>query len=114
MIRNTLAVLGLLSLMLVVGGASWEALNPTAQIPQEKPKIDTPKPEGAKPYTPSRLEWLALLLNANYRAAIPPERGLTVWFYYGVYPDTLLICVGYSSTMDREILKMRVARPWLG
>ena len=65
MLKNTLAVLGLLSLMLVVGAASWEALSPATQIPQETPKFDKSKLEGQKPYTPTRLEWLAVELNAR-------------------------------------------------
>ncbi len=108
MLKNTLAVVGLLSLTLVAGGASWEALSPTTQITREKPKIDTSKLEGGKPYTPSRLEWLALQLNANYCATRPQERELTVWFSHGVYTDTLLICVGYSSPLDRKFINQAV------
>ena len=59
--------------------------------------VTTPKPsilmsEGSKPYTPTRLEWLALDLNAG----IPTT---SIRYYTTSKDNTISVCVFYDSTM---------------
>ena len=107
MLKNTLAVVGLLSLMLVVGGASWEAFSPTTQIPQQKPGGISGKNPGGVPYTPSRIEWLAVELNsvASRRFSAEGDHELQFvprWNGIQVY-------VSHLPTMDKESLKAVVS-----
>jgi hypothetical protein len=59
-------------------------------------------PEGATLYTPSRLEWFAVELNAEQRVDLFFDRGFMMSFAGLEKENTLLIYVRYGPTVDRE------------
>jgi hypothetical protein len=58
--------------------------------------------QSTKPYTPTRLEWLAVELNSSYRQEI--TSGCSIHFIPIHDEDTLLISVQYNPKLDREVL----------
>jgi hypothetical protein len=55
-----------------------------------------PQPEGSKPYTPTRLEWLAVELNAQMRRDMTAESEYSIAFVPLDKDDAILIYVTYS------------------
>lgn len=66
--------------------------------------------EGSMPYSPSRLEWLALELNASYRADLALDRGYMMDFLPIERENTILIAVGYMSSVDRELMNKAIGQ----
>lgn len=66
------------------------------------------KLEGAKPYTPSRLEWLAVELNAGSRVPLSVENGYSMDFVPLENENTILIFVKYLPSVNREIMNMDI------
>jgi hypothetical protein len=64
--------------------------------------------EGAKPYTPTRLEWLALEMNAESRRSVTAENPFTLEFVAISDEDTIVIYVQYVPSVNREILNRAV------
>jgi len=62
------------------------------------------KLEGIKPYTPNRLEWLALELNAAMRVDLSPETSYALDFIPLGSEDTILLYVIYLPSVDRRIM----------
>lgn len=60
--------------------------------------------EGMKPYTPTRLEWFALELNANYRTEMNDLEGYMLSFVPLEKENTILIYVGYNKQTRRELM----------
>ena len=57
-----------------------------------RPKLSVPISEGSKPYTPTRVEWLSLDLNAG----IPTT---SIRYYTTEKSDTIQVCVFHEPTM---------------
>jgi len=58
---------------------------------------------GMEPYTPTKLEWLALRLNIDSIPYDIEEDGFFLNFTHN-YNDAIIIFVGHSSTVDREVM----------
>ncbi len=68
-----------------------------------------PKLEGSKPYTPTRLEWLAVALNAQMRSDMSAENEFTLAFVPIRNEDAILIYVSYLPSVNRQRMNMTVA-----
>ena len=65
--------------------------------------------KGAQPYTPTRIEWLCLDLNAESKAELTEEPGYSKHFTYsGDDPNTIILFVRYRRTTDRELVNVVV------
>lgn len=65
--------------------------------------------EGAKPYTPSRLEWLALDMEVRSRPETSEGSGFSMHFVPLEDSDTIRIDVRYSPTVNREIINISIS-----
>ena len=63
--------------------------------------------EGEKPFTPSRLEWLAVYLNATARVTFA-DSGYRIDFVPLKNKGTILVHASYLEKSDRDRLKMDV------
>ena len=84
----------LLALCLMLSAAAFRHSNPPAE-------------PGMMPYTPNRLEWLALTLEANYGSQYNPNSGYNL-MYIPTFPNTITIFVQYTdqtsaATIERVI-----------
>lgn len=67
------------------------------------------KLEGSKPYTPTRLEWLAVEMNANARiAGVMEYSHFDMTFVPIANEDAILIYAVYLPTADRGAVKTSV------
>ena len=64
--------------------------------------------EGDMPYTPSRLEWLAVDLNAQLRTDLTETTGYQLQLIPIAGRDTILIFVRYLPSVDREAMNMGI------
>lgn len=64
--------------------------------------------EGWKPYTPSRLQWLALELNAALRVRLSEESGYSMDFVPIENEDAILIYVRYLPSVNREVMNISI------
>lgn len=70
---------------------------------------DTPKRLfGNQPYTPTRLEWLAVELNAGLRVPLSEETRFSIDFVPLGKEDAILIFVRYLPTVNREVMNMSI------
>ena len=69
---------------------------------------DGAKLEGSKPYTPTRLEWLAVYLNASMHQDATAENDYTMAFAPVPKEDAILIYVTYSPTVNRQRMNMTI------
>jgi hypothetical protein len=60
------------------------------------------------PYTPSRLEWLAVDLNAQLRTDLTETTGYQLQLIPIAGRDTILIFVRYLPSVDREAMNMGI------
>jgi hypothetical protein len=65
-------------------------------------------PEGMKQYIPTRLEWLAMELNANYRTDLNDPSGYTLSFIPLEAENTILIYVGHTKQTHREAMNIAI------
>jgi hypothetical protein len=65
-------------------------------------------PEGMKPYIPTRLEWLAMELNANYRTEMHDLEGYMLSFIPLEAENTILIYVGHSRQTHRGAMNIGI------
>lgn len=65
--------------------------------------------EGTKPYTPTRLEWIAVELNSGFRTDLTPESGFSLTFVPLHNQNTILIYVRYLPTVNREIMNSAIS-----
>ena len=63
--------------------------------------------EGYKEYTPSRLEWLAVEMNANHRVTLMVENYL-MNFVPLENSDSILIYVRYLRNVNRQTMNMSI------
>jgi hypothetical protein len=68
----------------------------------------TAQPEGAKPYTPTRLEWLAVELNARMREDFGPDRDYALSFVADSKHDTIVILASYLPSVNREAMRVTI------
>jgi hypothetical protein len=64
-------------------------------------------PPGMLPYTPTRVEWLALNLQANYKTDWSPDSDYSVNFIPD-FPDTIAIAVGYTDKASAALVDQAV------
>ena len=64
--------------------------------------------EGGKPYTPSRLEWLAVELQAYYRVDPKLDLGFSIDFFPSENEDAILIYVIYFPNVNRQLMNMSI------
>lgn len=64
--------------------------------------------EGMKPYSPSRLEWLAVELNAMYRTDMTSDTYFSITFISLENSATILILVQYGKEVNRELMNNAV------
>jgi hypothetical protein len=62
--------------------------------------------QGILPYTPTRLEWLAVEMNAYHRQQLTAEHPYMVTFVPLINDDTILIHVYYARSSDPVALNM--------
>lgn len=68
-----------------------------------------PKMEGSEPYTPTKLEWLALRLNANHRTNLLDTDDEFMLIFVPIHKtDTIRILVYYDPEADRKVMNMTV------
>lgn len=61
--------------------------------------------EGSRLYSPTRIEWLCMELNAESKEELTNPPGYSKHFTYsGNDPDTVIVFVRYLPTTDRELL----------
>lgn len=66
---------------------------------------------GFEEYTPSRLEWLAMMLNSLFPYANEPLTGtLNMVFVPGGDGNTLILRVRYSKETDSKIVKQYIEK----
>ena len=65
-------------------------------------------PEGMKDYIPTRLEWLAVELNAMYRTDMHDVEGYLLSFIPLEKENTILIFVRYSQRTNREAMNLGI------
>jgi hypothetical protein len=70
-----------------------------AQVPRTRP--------GLEPYTPTRIEWLALVLNASLRQDASVDNPFTLSIVNSD-DETILIFVRYQSNVNREIMNTAI------
>lgn len=75
----------------------------SAGVAQNRPVIR----EGDQPYVPTRLEWLAVELNAEQRVDLPNNAFLLSFVALGTQ-DTILIYVMYLPSVDRRIMNASI------
>jgi hypothetical protein len=63
-----------------------------------------PSRQGDKPYTPTRLEWLAADMNARMRVDLTPESGFSMEFIPVAGTDTITIYVVYLPSVVRQVM----------
>lgn len=63
--------------------------------------------QGLQPYTPTRIEWLALVLQSQLRQDFTPDSPFAL-NVINTDHETILIFVRYQPHVDREILNMTV------
>ena len=66
------------------------------------------KLEGWKPYTPSRLDWLAVDLNASGRIQLTNNNGYLLSYVPIANEDTILIYVKYMRDVNREAMNISI------
>lgn len=66
------------------------------------------KYKGAQPYIPSRLEWLAVEMNAGSRVPLSLEDGYSMDFVPLENNNTIVIYVRYMPKVNREIMNMNI------
>ena len=64
--------------------------------------------EGYKGYTPSRLEWLAVELNASHRVDLHGSLDYLMTFVPIEKSDTILIYVRYLRSVNREVMNLNI------
>jgi len=64
--------------------------------------------EGTKPYIPTRLEWLAVELNASTRVDVYDSEGYFLSFIPLEKENTILIFVRYTSKTNREAMNIGI------
>jgi hypothetical protein len=64
--------------------------------------------EGSRPYTPTRLEWLAVDLNARMRHDMSAEKEFTMAFVRIEKEDAILIYVDYLPSVNRQRMNQTV------
>ncbi len=67
----------------------------------------TSKLEGGRPYAPSRLEWLAVELNASLNIRLS-KAGYSIDFIPVEKENAIMIYVTYLSNVDRELMNMDI------
>jgi hypothetical protein len=61
-------------------------------------------PEGARPYSPTRLQWLAVDMEARMGQKLSMDDGFSIDFVGLDTENTILLYVRYLPSVDREIL----------
>src|SRR5678816_989935 len=64
--------------------------------------------EGWKPYTPTRLEWFAVTMNAGLRVELSEANGYSLDFVPIQNEDSILIYVRYLPTVNRQVMNMSI------
>ena len=64
--------------------------------------------EGEKPYSPTRLEWLAVNMEAQMRTDVSDRDGYSLDFAAPPGQNTILIYVRYLPRVEREIMNTRI------
>ena len=98
--------LALLVVVLVVGIAIG-----SVSLAQDKPKADVaPKLHGGESYTPRKLEWLALNLNAAFAVKHLHTQGYTMMFSPEDKTDTIVILLLTDKVMtERQKFRMETS-----
>ena len=64
--------------------------------------------QGDKPYIPSRIEWLAVELNAMYRTDMTSETNFMLTFMPLLKEDTILIFVTHTEYVDYAAMSIAI------
>jgi len=72
--------------------------------------------EGSKPYTPTRLEWLVVQLNAEDPGGSDLVSGMDLSYVALADQDAILIYVRYYPSVDRELMNSAIdfSRKYIG
>ena len=65
-------------------------------------------PEGGKPYSPTRLEWLTLDLAAHLRVPLSESTGYSMDFAAPPGTDGIVISVRYLPSVNREVMNLNI------
>lgn len=66
-------------------------------------RVEAADSAGMEPYTPSRLQWLAMDLEASYRLEYSEAVGYAV-DYIAIAPDTIVVEVDYSAKTSAKLI----------
>ncbi len=68
-----------------------------------------PRLQGSEPYTPTKLEWLAVELNGNYRHENPLS---SYHIFFDTFPneDAIVIVAIHNPDVDRRSMNSRIAQ----
>jgi hypothetical protein len=92
--RTLIRVIHFLLLLAVLCGSAH---------PEGRPAL-----EGNRPYTPTRLEWIAVELNAELRVDLSESTGYSMQFVPIGNADTIVIWVLYLPSVNREVMNMAI------
>ena len=70
---------------------------------------DQSKLEGWKPYAPTRLEWLAVNLNAQLRVDFSAHNSYAMGFVPFEKEDAIIIYVSYLPSVDRPTMNIAIS-----
>lgn len=71
-----------------------------------KSQPQSPVLHGWEPYTPTKLEWFSVELNASYRIELNQDNGYLLLFYPIQKEDTIVIMVRYRPSVQRETINV--------
>lgn len=77
----------------------------TASVPAQETSANL---QGWKPYTPTRLEWFAVEMNAENRVQLSEASGYSLDFLPIEKEDSILIYVQYLPTVNRQVMNMSI------
>ena len=71
-------------------------------------KNDRQRHEGIEPYTPTRLEWLALELGSDGGAQPSTSSDFSLDFIPDHVQDSILIVAQYMPTVDHDVMRISI------
>ena len=64
--------------------------------------------EGDKPYTPTRLEWIAVEMNAHHKVSFTDNYDFDLYYLPLKKEDTILLSVHYNPEVNRKLMNANI------
>jgi hypothetical protein len=100
-ITHSLPILAL-AIVIALGAGMVAALS-------ARPRVE-PQALGSERYTPTKLEWLALPLQAHYGINFLETQGVRINFIPEA-PDTILVLLQHTPSASREVMNIHMDTP---